>query len=112
MVKPVQAPPVAALATASNVTAATQRTMTPNQPSNNAPLSVMIVEIIGYGGGDGVQDQRQDEKKQHKSENNGIYDPKSSFKLLGNGMLTQEQQKNLTDDERSKLRQFEQSNAL
>ena len=76
MVKPVQAPPVAALATASNVTAATQRTMTPNQPSNNAPLSVMIVEIIGYGGGDGVQDQRQDEKKQHKSENNGIYDPK------------------------------------
>jgi large exoprotein involved in heme utilization and adhesion len=38
--------------------------------------------------------------------------PNSSFKLLGNGALTQEQQKNLTDEERGKLRQLERSNAL
>jgi hypothetical protein len=46
----VQAPPVAALANASNATAATQQATVPTQAGNGAQASIMIVEIVGYGG--------------------------------------------------------------
>jgi hypothetical protein len=90
--------------------AETGSTLTASTTTNNQP-SVIIVEVIGYGGDTGAPAQPQDDK-QHKTENDKNYDLNSAFKLLGNGALTQEQQKNLTDEERTKLRQLERSNAL
>ncbi|WP_084806610.1 filamentous haemagglutinin family protein [Bradyrhizobium sp. NAS80.1] len=52
----VQGPPVAALATASNATAATQQSGLPSQPGNSGQASIMIVEIVGYGGGSQADD--------------------------------------------------------
>jgi hypothetical protein len=93
----VQAPPVAALTSANDTAAATQQTVTPNQ-SGTKQASVMIVEIIGYGGGDDTQVPAQPQNDKQRKDDQS-YDPDSSFKLLGNGALTQEQQKDLTDEE-------------
>lgn len=60
----VQAPPVAALTSASNVGASTQQ-LAPQQPSNNGQASVMIVEIVGYGGSQGSDQDNNDERKRN-----------------------------------------------
>jgi hypothetical protein len=59
----VQAPPVAALASAANTTAATQQTGLPGSSNNSGQTSVMIVEIIGYGGSQGTDDSSDDERR-------------------------------------------------
>jgi filamentous hemagglutinin family protein len=60
----VQGPPVAALSTASNATAATQQSALPSGQSNsNGQSTVMIVEIIGYGGAQGAEEHDDDERR-------------------------------------------------
>ena len=106
-------PSFGTLTTASNVAGAVQATIPVPSNANNNRASIIIVEVIGYGGGSDTETPAQPQNdKQHKSDNEQNYDPNSSFKLIGNGALTQEQQKTLTDEERSKLRQFERNNAL
>ncbi|WP_448044311.1 filamentous haemagglutinin family protein [Bradyrhizobium liaoningense] len=61
----VQGPPVAALSTASNATAATQQSALPSghgQSNSNGQSTVMIVEIIGYGGAQGAEKHDDDEQ--------------------------------------------------
>jgi hypothetical protein len=100
------------LTTASNTAGAAQQ-VAPAAPTNNDRPSIVIVEFLGYGGGGDTEAPAQSQnEKRHKSENDQNYDPHSSFQLLGNGALTQEQQGNLTDEERNKLKQLERSNAL
>jgi hypothetical protein len=61
----VQGPPVAALVTASNTTAGTQQTGLPTQSNNGGQASVMIVEIIGYGGSQDT-DENDDARKRRQ----------------------------------------------
>jgi Filamentous haemagglutinin family outer membrane protein len=103
----VQGPPVAALTTAANTTAATQQSQLPAQSSNNSQTSIMIVEIIGYGGsGDDSSPQPQNEQRKKNRKQSSSYDPNSAFHVVGNGNLTEEQMKHLTDREKSKLDQL------
>jgi hypothetical protein len=99
----VQAPNISAALSSSNATAATQQTATPNQGSGNAQPSVIIVEVLGYGGGDAPQrdDDKEDDRRRRTDRQS--YDPNSAFRAVGNGKLTDEQRSHLTARERENL---------
>ncbi|OYU87667.1 MAG: filamentous hemagglutinin [Bradyrhizobiaceae bacterium PARB1] len=100
----VQAPSISAALTTSNATAASQQTATPNQGSGNERPSVIIVEVLGYGGGsDGSDSPTPDERRQRRSEVDS-YDPNSAVHMLGNGKLNDEQKRRLTKEEQDRLR--------
>jgi filamentous hemagglutinin len=62
----VQGPPVAALTTASNATAANQQAAAPAQSNNNDRPSVIIVEVLGYGGSSGDAPSGQDDDQRRR----------------------------------------------
>ena len=99
----VQAPSISAALSTSNATAANQQTATPTQSANAQP-SVIIVEVLGYGGGEErPQQDRQKEDEQRKRTEQRAYDPNSAFRAVGNGRLTEEQRSKLTERERESL---------
>ncbi|HXH46909.1 MAG TPA: filamentous hemagglutinin family protein [Bradyrhizobium sp.] len=106
----VQGPPVAALATASNATAATQQAVTP-APSSNSQPSVMIVEIIGYGGSGEGNGDTKDEKKRGSDGRQGFnaappssgYNDRSAVQIAGYGILSAAEAQVLTPEERKNL---------
>jgi hypothetical protein len=59
-----------------------------------------------YGGGDNGPAQPQDEQRNKNGKQSSSYDPDSAFHVVGNGTLTEEQMKRLTDREKSKLDQL------
>ena len=98
----VQAPSISAALSTSNATAASQQTATPNQGAGNTQPSVIIVEVLGYGGGSSDHDERRSNRSD-TSRRQSSYDPADSVRVLGNGQFTREQIRDLTDEERSKL---------
>jgi hypothetical protein len=100
----VQGPPVGALTAASNTAAASQQAAAP-PPSNNNQPSVIIVEVLGYGGGEGSsapgpeRDQKRDQRDQ-QSQN-----PDSAYQVLGAGEITIEEATQLIADRRRQMQQ-------
>ncbi|MGO4712506.1 filamentous hemagglutinin family protein [Bradyrhizobium sp. 2TAF24] len=100
----VQAPSISTALTAGNATAATQQTAAPAPAASGRP-SVIIVEVLGYGGGGGEDDPRRrgrPDDQQSRREPSG-YDPTSKFQVIGNGDLTEQQKRALTEGERERL---------
>ncbi|UZE50487.1 hypothetical protein ONR75_07290 [Rhodopseudomonas sp. P2A-2r] len=100
----VQAPSISAALSTSNATAATQQTATPTQGSGNTQPSVIIVEVLGYGGGDGEQ-QTPNVRPSRKREDTQNYDPANPVRILGNGPMSAQESRMLTDQERKELGQ-------
>uniref|UniRef100_Q07N99 Filamentous haemagglutinin family outer membrane protein n=1 Tax=Rhodopseudomonas palustris (strain BisA53) TaxID=316055 RepID=Q07N99_RHOP5 len=99
----VQPPSISAALSTSNATAATQQTAMPTQAGGNAQPSVIIVEVLGYGGGDGATEGAapRDQRRRRSSEDQ--YDPASAIHMLGNGAVSDEQRRRLTKEERDRL---------
>lgn len=96
----VQAPNIAAALSTSNATAATQQTATPQATGNERP-SVIIVEVLGYGGGG--EEREPDDRSRLKREGTHDYDPTNPVRILGNGPVTAQESRMMTDRERKEL---------
>jgi hypothetical protein len=107
----VQAPNIGGLTEASNTAgAAAQQAMTPGGGSGNAQPSIIIVEVLGFGGGDapGSQDNQGRKDNERRSDlanpySTAKYDASSAVQILGSGNLTNDESKYLTLDERRQL---------
>ncbi|WP_163157855.1 filamentous hemagglutinin family protein [Bradyrhizobium uaiense] len=98
----VQGPPVGAQTAASNTSAATQQAAAP-PPQNSGQPSIVIVEVLGYGGGDGgAPDSRKDEQNP-RAQDQHSYNQNSVLQLVGNGPLSETQRQALTAEERASL---------
>ena len=101
----VQAPSISSALSTSNATAATQQTATPTQGANAQP-SVIIVEVLGYGGGESDSDAKRRNGNEQSGRQGATpigYDPNSKFQVIGNGELTDAQKEKLTESEREGL---------
>jgi hypothetical protein len=103
----VAAPNVGALSDASSASAAATKAITATGQGNNnsGQPSILIVEIEGYGGDDGTDNNNGAPQDDHRHKtpgqqsDNEHQDPNSPVQVIGGGKLTPEQQEKLTSAE-------------
>lgn len=102
----VQAPNIGGLTEASNSAgAAAQQAATPSQGSGNTQPSVIIVEVLGFGGGDGNERAPNDEERERQrgSGDQRTYNTNSPYQVLGVGVLTDDQVSRLAAERRASI---------
>jgi filamentous hemagglutinin-like outer membrane protein len=100
----VEAPNIAALTSASNTAGAAAKTSeSPSDPAKSSDQpSVIIVEFLGFGGGDGEVPAEGEQARQRR-DSSQIQDPHSRVQILGAGELTGTQRRDLVDEKRKLL---------
>jgi hypothetical protein len=97
----VQLPNVSGALTASTAAAATQQTATPPAANANPQPSIIIVEVLGFGGSDSNRErQRPLNSEEHR---NQTQDPQSRYQIIGAGNLTERQFRKLADEKRKQI---------
>ncbi|WP_195930276.1 filamentous haemagglutinin family protein [Hyphomicrobium album] len=102
---PVVLPPnIAGLTEGSSTSgAAVQEVALPAQAAPSQQPSIIIVEVIGYGGPDPVEEELKKRRKRSQSDRqSNTYDPSSMFRVIGSGDLSEEQAEHLTPEERAR----------
>jgi Filamentous haemagglutinin family outer membrane protein len=100
----VTGPNIGALTSASNMAGATQAALpAPTSANNNNQASVIIVEVIGFGGSGDENQQPRPQDDGRRSEDKRSYNMNSVLQLVGNGPLSDAQKQVLTDEEKRNL---------
>jgi hypothetical protein len=100
----------AGLTAANNAAGAGAKTATPTADKPADRASVIIVEVVGYGGGDGANtppangtDDGADKKKRPVDDRQG-YNPNGNVRVLGYGTLGDSEMIGLTEKEKQAIR--------
>lgn len=96
----VAAPNIGALTTASNATAATQQAALPAQTSNSDRPSIIIVEVLGYGGGGDPGENQPNDDRRKIDGRQGSYDMRSRFQVVGAGNVSATEATQLANERR------------
>ena len=108
----VQAPNTVNLTEANSVAgAAAKQAALPEQSAVNAQPSVIIVEVLGYGGGADSEESNEKRRSLIDDRRSGLspssaapqYEAASAIQVLGAGRLSEEEARYLTLDERRQL---------
>ncbi len=94
----VQAPSISTALSSNNVTAASQQTVAPTQSANAQP-SVIIVEVLGYGGGSEFEKLEKREPQERQT-----YNASASVRVVGYGPIRASDTGGLTEEEKRALR--------
>jgi hypothetical protein len=78
-----------------------QQAATPTQPEGGDRPSIILVEFLGFGGGDG-SDEPTGKRKTPPDERRS-YNPADPVKVVGYGPLTETDLRGLTDEEKHRL---------
>jgi hypothetical protein len=93
---------VSAALSGNNTAGAVQKTTVPTQSNANDQPSIIIVEFLGFGGGDGSTPTNSDDDRRSKPRDKQSYNPNSQLQVVGLGELTEQQKQKMADVERTK----------
>lgn len=98
----VQPPNISALAAAGNTAGSSTRTEAPTNSIGADRPSIIIVEVLGYGGGDGSDPAKQDDQRQGGATEQRSSNSNGAYQVLGAGAMSADEARQIIAERRQR----------
>jgi hypothetical protein len=98
----VQPPNISALAAAGNTAGSSTRTEAPTNSIGADRPSIIIVEVLGYGGGDGSDPAKQDDQRQGGATEQRSSNSNGAYQVLGAGAISADEARQIIAERRQR----------